>query len=550
MQVNNVTPAKLSPLYMPAITGTFDPVAHVQQLFARSVRTPIVASAPAVIKDDAGNDVSDADIAGRVAACCTDVVDRDSEDWCDGLFRQVLLHYTPGKLNVQGLFVNQAATEAGLAFPTATVIYTPATDVIPVSRKFIAGQATYEEYFATMAFYARSQTMAFYFVNNVAFDDFKAWLAAGTQPIAGTLPPETNQMLADFQKLRLNGLTESILLRNNTSENNDPGSFARLIMTMLLSYTAQVSPAEFGLMPFEVGELFCPMSMVFVNVEKHAHSNAKAIANEWDIINKSIKTPLNIVSNKRLMNLTAGMRALQKIQSAAANAVTNANQSMTRSKAVPFKVRMPSVIDIVRILQKVMSRMANVNRSENSYKAIRMTYNKPNRRDPDDFNKMGKSVSTKYRPDIHLYVDTSGSISEENYENMVHACMRMARKLNINLYFNSFSHYMSSCTKINVKDKSMMETYRAFQRIPKADGGTDYKQIWDYINASAKRRRELSLIITDFEWDPPSHFVEHPKNLYYLPCDRMNWSQLTYYAQRFCDNMRHIDPDMRRRLLF
>ena len=164
-----------------------------------------------------------------------------------------------------------------------------------------------------------------------------------------------------------------------------------------------------------------------------------------------------------------------------------------------------------------------------------MTYNKPNRRDPDDFNKKGKSVSTKYLPDIHLYIDTSGSVSEQNYKDAVMACISMAKKLNINIYFNSFSSELSQCSLLHTRDKSIKQIYAAFQKVQKVTGGTDFDNVWDYINMSKKRRRELSIMITDFEYTPRNRQVNHPENLYYVPCANVtNYQRMVGYAITFC----------------
>ena len=356
--------------------------------------------------------------------------------------------------------------------------------------------------------------------------------------------------IARSQTLSLKDLTESVLLRAKDDENNDPQSFARLIVLLLMNYTKVVSPGEFGVLPFDVPELLCPRSIVFVNVERHARATPKQIADEWKLINNSVKTIPTMVSNQKLKKLTSAQRTLQKISSAAANAATNAMQTATKSARVKFSSKEPTTMDITRHVRKIMEKMAFVAKSMNTYKKVKATYAKPNRRDPDDFNKQGKSISTRYKPDIHLYIDTSGSISERNYEDIVKACILMAKKLNINLYFNSFSHIMSQTTKLNTKDKTREQIYNEFQRVPKVSGGTDYEQIWHFINSSKKRIQEISLLITDFEYDPPRKYVKHPKNLYYVPCSHQNWNNITYYANMFCQSMMSKDPGIRRHILF
>lgn len=84
-------------------------------------------------------------------------------------------------------------------------------------------------------------------------------------------------------------------------------------------------------------------------------------------------------------------------------------------------------------------------------------------------------------PDIHVYIDTSGSISEENYQDAVMMLIRVAKKLNVNLYFNSFSDILSQTTLLKVKDRSPASIWKEFRKVPKVTGGTEFQQVWEYI---------------------------------------------------------------------
>lgn len=552
MNVSNQKPAIISPVYNTKVTGPFDPMEAIKQTIAAPLMTPLSPNAPVVIRANNGRNIDQDEIVRSFVDCCGDTMNATMESWCKSLLGKTLVYFDPNtNLMVQETFAIQSAAKANLPAPTPTVVYTPAVDVIPVSKEFLAGQCDYDKFFGTLAFYARPNTLGFYFASEASFDGFKAWLKTQHANVSGLTPAQTNQLFADFDaNIGLKGLTESLILRNNDGENNDEYSFARMLVAYLMTYTAQVSSAEFGVLPFMLGELYCPRTVVFVNVEAHSHATAKQVADEWNIINNSLKQKINMISNNKLNRLTATARQLQKIQSAAANAATNAGAQAGRSMNFKFGRKLPDTVDIISMLKKIMGKMAVVAKSENSYKSVKMSFARPNRRDPDDFNKQGKVVSTQYRPDIHLYLDTSGSISEENYESAVKACIKIARTLDVNLYFNSFSHCMSQCTKLSLKGKSAKQVYAAFQKVPKVDGGTDYAQIWHYINKSKKRKRELSLLITDFEFTAPNQFIEHPKNLYYLPCSRCDWKSITYYAENFAKSMVHNDPTIRKHILF
>lgn len=551
MQITNQKPAVLIPHYDATIKGDYNLEGYVRQTIAAPLFVPLAQGQPVSITAN-GNDITEDTVIDGVLACCGSVNNPTAETATKTLLSKTLVHFNANTtLSVQDTFAIQAAQAENLPEPSAVCVYTPATDVIPTAKEFLAGQSSFEKFFASLDFYARPNTLGVMCATESAFNDFKTWLAGEISQISSLLDATTNQMFADFQNLTLDKLTESIAIRDDYSDNNSEFSFARTIVAYIMQYTKTISPALFTIMPFSLMELFCPKSIVFVNVEQHAHATAKQVTDEWKIINTSIKNPVTMVSNKKLSKLTATVRSISHIKANAQAAAANGKgMGAQRAANIRFRKTAPTTLDMAKMIKKVMNRMSNVAKSDNIYKATKMTFARPNRRDPDDFNKKGKMVSTKYKPDIHLYIDTSGSISERNYQDAVKACIKMAKKLNVNLYFNSFSHVLSQCTKLNTKDKSIAEVYRQFQRLPKVTGGTDYEQIWNYIEKSKKRKRELSIIMTDFEYYAPNHFVKHPKNLYYMPMSNMDYKYMVSWAEQFCKSMMHIDPSIMKHMLF
>lgn len=550
MQVTNQKPVELSPLYTANIKNQFDPIELVKNTVVKPLFQPLIPGA-AVTMSHNGNTIDEDTITQRVLDCCGVHQNPTAEAWCKQVFGQTLLHFNANTpLNILSLFQTQAAVKANMPFPSPTMVYTPVSDIIPSAKGFLAGQNDIEKFFVSLAFCNRVQTLGVYFANAVAFEDFKNWLQQQIGPIAGNLPADTNQMFADFYQLNLNGLTESLILRNDDSQNNDPLSFARTLVSYLMAYCKQANPSLTGILPFDLGELICPKTLVMVNIEQHAHATGKQITDEWGIIQKSLQMKVNVMSTNKIQKLTAAMRAVKHAQSSIAAYQTIASQGgAVRSANIRFKRTAPTPGHILNIVKRLLQRMHMVNRSQNTFKSTHMTFQKPNRRDPDDFNKKGKSVSTRYYPDIHFYIDTSGSISEENYEDAIKACIMLAKKLNINVYFNSFSHYMSSCTCLKTQNRSVREIYAEFQKVPKVTGGTNFEQIWHYINNDKRRRRELSVIITDFEWHAPNYYVQHPKYLYYMPCSHVDWDKMKQDILSFANSMIINTPDIEKRIL-
>ena len=558
LTIINQKPAQFSPVHTLPVTGDYDPVAGITATIVEPLYNPLNQNHPVVISDGQGHDLDKDETTQTILSCLGDTVDGQAEATVKSLIAQGSIYYDQkSPLLVNEMFAVQAGVQNKLPTPTATCLYTAQSDVIPAAKKLLAGQSNdASELFASIAYAYHPETLAFWFQSSAAFDDFKVWLNTTVAQISSALPADTTNLLTQFGKITLKGLTESMLLRKDDSDENDEYSFARVIIHMLMDYVRQQEKTaaknqvvpETGVMPFLLSELYSPRTVVIVNVEAHARATANKIANEWKMINTSISSPVKILSNKSISKLTALPRAAAKAKAAASNMIKSPNQS-GRSAQVKFRKQAPSKVELVRDLTRALKRMGQVNRSQNVYRQVKSTFVKANRRDPDDWNKPGRIVSTRYMPDIHVYVDTSGSISEENYQQSVIMLISMAKKLNVNLYFNSFSHMLSQEVLLKTANKSVAQIWMEFRKIPKVSGGTEYKQIWDYINASPIRKKRLSLVITDFEWYPPTTREEHPKNLYYAPCSSMDWATITAYAHKYTTNMHHIEPAIAQRML-
>jgi hypothetical protein len=557
LTITNQKPAQFSPVHTLPVSGVYDPVAGITATLVEPLYTPLNQNHQVTITDAAGNNLDQDATTQLFLACLGDNVNHQAEDAVKSLVAQGSIYYDKNSpLLVNEMFAVQAGVQHKLPTPTPTCIYTAQSDVIPAAKKLLAGQVNDAgELFASIAYAFHPETLGIWFQSSAAFDDFKTWLTNATASLSAVLPAVTTNLLTQFASVTLKDLTESLLLRKSDADENDEYSFARVLVHMLMEYVRQQETAaaaagtlpEAGAMPFLLSELFSPRTLVIVNVEAHARATANKVTNEWKMINASIAAPVKVLSNKSISKLTALPRAAAK--AAHASAVAKTQQQNGRSAKVTFRKQAPSKVDLVKDLMRVLKLMGQVNRSLNVFRKVKSSFVKANRRDPDDWNKPGKVVSTHYMPDLHVYIDTSGSISERHYQQSVIMLITMAKKLNVDLYFNSFSHILSQEVLLRTANKSVGQIWAEFRKIPKVNGGTEYKQIWDYINASPARKARLSIVITDFEWYPPTTREEHPKNLYYAPCSSMDWTRITRYAQSFVKGMRHIEPALAQRML-
>ena len=311
------------------------------------------------------------------------------------------------------------------------------------------------------------------------------------------------------------------------------------------------APQTCGVLPFSIAEMALPRTLVLVNVEAHARASMRKIINEWELINKSLHTPVKLVTPGQLSKLTALARAQQKASAQAANSLSNAHQQKGRSGRVVFHKRPTRPVDIYKSVMRVLTRMSKVNQSLNSIRNVTTSFVRANRRQPNDPNKPGKVISRKYLPDIHIYLDTSGSISTENYEDTIKMLITFAKKMGVDLYFTSFSHIMSTPVRLRIKDRSVNQVWKQFAAVPKVSGGTDYEQIYTFINEHPVLKRRLNLVITDFEWWPGSYHIDVPENLYYVPISVPSgyYSSLRNSAMSFVRSMEKIDPSTGSRIL-
>lgn len=549
-------PAIINPVHVLPINGDYDPVPAIETSIIEPLFTPLGQGGTVSVTDHNNTALDTQDVLNLLLRAVGPTVDPHAEGEVKSILQQGLVNYDQtNPLLVNELFAVQAGHAHRLPNPGPRTIYTATHDVIPSAKNLIGGHAKDDgAFFASLAYTYSPEALGFWFQSSDDFDDFKAWLTQQVSALSSVLPGATTNLLNKFTQTSLKGLVEGYVLRVNDDDANEEYSFARVITHMLMQYQMQNSTSWgtqplVGTLPFVVSELFLPRTILLVNVEAHARSTPKKVDTEWKLVNASVASPVKIISNKSLSKLTALPRAAAKASAMAATAQSNSRAQTGRSAKITFRKQAPTKVEIEKGLLRVLKRMKEVNRSQNVLKKIKTSFSKANRRDPMDFNRPGKVISTHYLPDLHIYIDTSGSISEANYQQAVMMLIRLAKKLNVDLYFNSFSHLMSQEVLLRTKNKSIAQIWEEFRRIPKVNGGTDYKQIWDYINTSEKRKRRLSLVVTDFEWAPRSQREKHPVNLYYAPCSSMDWASITHSAEYFAKSMRHIEPAIAQRLI-
>lgn len=549
-------PGHLDPYTLvPAFTGDCDPMSLLDAMVTHTLFEPLNANQTVAVA--VNNQPIDRDGANELLLRSVgEVLDPVAQEVMNTLFEQALTRWIPSASSpVDEAFITQAAATCKLPDPSKA-LYTTQSDVIPAVKDVLAGNAGTDLLLVSLGWTFHPHTVGFWFRTTAEFDAFKAWLQGELTKIASNINTSDMRMFQQFDALTLTDLTESLILRADDSQALDEYSFARVLMWALMTWTHNNAPQAgapqtCGVLPFSIAEMALPRTLVLVNVEAHARASMRKIINEWELINKSLHAPVKLVTPGQLSKLTALARAQQKASAQAANSLSNAHQQKGRSGRVVFHKRPTRPVDIYKSVMRVLTRMTKVNQSLNSIRNVTTSFVRANRRQPNDPNKPGKVISRKYLPDIHIYLDTSGSISTENYEDTIKMLITFAKKMGVDLYFTSFSHIMSTPVRLRIKDRSVNQVWKQFAAVPKVSGGTDYEQIYTFINEHPVLKRRLNLVITDFEWWPGSYHIDVPENLYYVPISVPSgyYSSLRGSAMSFVRSMEKIDPSTGSRIL-
>lgn len=468
---------------------------------------------------------------------------------------QTLLHYQPNFETIDASLMVQNATAENLPLPIVqgarSIVYTVATDVIPVAKQYLAGQVSFNYWATSFGFTFRVPALVVSMDTPDVYKEFQQYVQTTVAPFQSQLPIDANMALQEFYKTTLNDLAEGFRIRATVGDNNQDYSFARILHTCVMQFVAQNDQA--GIIPTSLKEIIHPTTIMFLNVEKHAHSNNRDINKTWNSAMNMSKAKLIGLNKIKKLSEEEQLDAMRQRSNVRRSALMNkAKDPASRKKrAKPFGKQLKTSKQLTKEIVRILSKMKKVRMSNNVIKTRKTTFNKPNRRDPDNYDKPGIIYSHQYVPDIHVYLDTSGSISERNYKEACMAIIQLAQTLKTKLYLNSFSHVLSQPALVDIGNCSKETAWKRLQNIPKVSGSTDFDLVWDYIHQSPQRKQELAIMITDFEYTPSNSYTRSlPQNLFYVPCGGFDIDKLRRNATYFVNSTRRLDANLRHKIIF
>lgn len=367
--------------------------------------------------------------------------------------------------------------------------------------------------------------------------------------------PETQKKATDIQSIQLDDHTTF----NSwvTGQDNDANQINRFITKALIQNQSDW-------LPLNLHALIQPLGFSFINLETLINSDQHSYNTELNqianVTNKLVH--FKLTTFKKVATAKSINQSMQKPKQHQKQYTKTANMIAQRKQA-GFQRTMPSFKQQLNRLVQIVNSQTSQIMSDNSYKQTRTTFMRPNRRYPDDPNLRGSIQTTHYHPDLHIYLDTSGSIEESQYRSAVTMLIMITQKLKTNLYFTSFSHEILPPVKLITKNVSPATVYSEIKRIPKASGGTEYENVWNmidtigrqsHVNAQAPR---LNFVITDFEYDLRSSWTPRlnqpsTNKTFYLPmaANQYDYDACRQFGLEFANELiDHGDINIKSRIL-
>lgn len=470
----------------------------------------------------------------------------------------------------------QALGELGLPGPNPPrVVYSAGSDVSPAAREVLSaaggtGTDAYEKsmtawhkLFAGIGASYGPTVLGIGLLGPDTYAQFGEHLltTASALSTAGKIDAATMDKCRQTAALTMEDLTEGLTLRKSQFDFTEDYSYARVVVSAAFDFVRNEQrkahtanrPAAADVFVFDVAEWICPQALVFVNADAHARREPRDISLEWRTINNAMDGGLRIVSTNRISKLDLLPKELAGHKNVVRARELKAMEFRRDTNENDFSDKPPTPKEAAKQIVRHLQKMAKTNRSENITRYVKRDFNRSSRRHPDDPNFPGRRIANRFYNDIHIYADTSGSMSETDYRDIVMLAATIAARLKVNLYFSSHSHVLSNEVKLPTREKSVGQVVEILRKVEKVSGGNNFAVVYNYIQASPERQRRLNIIATDFGWAAHggSNFV-HPANMIYVPAfDRHSsyaWDQVRDQAADFVNSMRPYDSTIDRRL--
>lgn len=370
-------------------------------------------------------------------------------------------------------------------------------------------------------------TLFVVFDNEIDFNNWKSHKPTSIEPDKDTIFKS---------KVTLSDMTTTLVLRNKHVSDMDSADLPFSFVNTLVNHARRAT---------QVSNLFSqllnPTTITFVNFEVVRQHNTNDIYQHFTKLQKKLNMIVrkysedDILSFEEIPDDELGNQPWE-------NTFYKNEKPAKRPKARPFSKEEPKVKDLAKKVRYIINRYEQFY-GLNYYTERQLTYSKPSRKHPNDPNYAGRSNHDKYLPTIHIYQDTSGSISPNQYEMATKMLINLAKEANLDIVYSSFSNYLSQERLIRTKHKSKDQILNTIKALTKASGGTDFANVWHDI-----KKNEIAFIISDMKYQAPP-YESSPKNCFYIPIQD-NWNSVKAATEKFYRSTKHCGYDIRPNILY
>lgn len=406
----------------------------------------------------------------------------------------------------QGLV--QLFADNNLPLPSATVVYRPYLDVIPHAQTSLSQWKGNIELFSTgvASVLGFSRLHDNHLFVNCRDSDVYDTIVESIQSQLPNIPANKMDSIKSLSDIKMNdNLTTTWILPTSQNEPHK-ADYSEWSLWRLAEHYIKVAEAyeEVYLPNFNFNAYKMPLYVTFVNVDAHAATNDQYITNEYDKLIQTIfkLEKLKAIPIKKLLHAESVDFDKNMHNPLDQELKNQKDGELARRVFKKLNGRAYSSKEQIKMIHRIIKRQQQVTISKNTYVTKRKTFNRANRREPFNLNKKGVKKHTAYRPDIHIFADTSGSISERHYKTSILNIIKIAKIAKVNIYFSSFSHIISEPVYVQTKGKSAASIYKEILHIPKVSGGTDFSNVWRAIREINKREPSprTNFIISDMEY--------------------------------------------------
>lgn len=473
------------------------------------------------------------------------------------LYDNMNIHYIKNDFYFRNILGISWLASQNQPLPSSTIRYEFSSDIKPASLKYLANglsdqqtwnevQSAFSGYFLQKNINDASLIVGIKdnsILKDISFDLTTIATIIGQSNTISQDTMEDVQLFTNSTMAVNNDAVTGYVMNNDDTLNSDDFTLKKLLQIVL-------SARDDVIIPFtNLKQLINPTSIVFLNIDKITKfSNNQELNKELSMIEDSIRRESyikSIISTSKLKKLSKS----NILKSGYTNKYTKSKGSYVQSKNTKL-----SGVGLSKSNQKLwiknILKSQNINiESQNVTKSKKPTYMRPSRRDPFNVNLKGTIKKDAYKPDIHIFLDSSGSITEKMIKDSLINIITIAKYLNTNIYFTSFSHIISSTTLLKTKDRNVQDLYKMIMNIPRVGGGTEFENVYHVINKTDKmntkknKASRLNFIITDFAYSFNSSYTFKKntaalKKTYYLPIkvEKNHVKYLSETLNDFCES--------------